>query len=231
MKKYISIVVICLAFMTLGSCSKDTEGLTGITYYPVIELDGPVDETILAGTPYVEHGYKATLNGEDYTSEVEVVTNLNFNDPQPGYYYINYTAINADGFSTTVSRHILVVDENDPVNGWYTSNPSSNRDYNGITYFGGFPVMIYCNADGSYHVSDLLGGWYEYRAGYGSQYALVGDISVDANGNIGYINSITPAWGYTADSITDGSFDAETGTMTYTITFMGMVFNMTLDKD
>ena len=231
MKKYISTMAVGLALMTLASCSKDTEGLTGITYYPVIELDGPTDETILAGSPYVEPGYKATLNGEDYTAEVEVVTNLNLNDPKPGYYKIDYIATNEDGFSAVASRYILVVDENDPVNGWYTTNPSSYRDSNGYTYFGGYPVMIYCNADGSYHVSDLLGGWYEYRAGYGSQYALVGDINVDANGKIEYINSITPAWGYTADGITDGIFDAETGVMTYTITFKGMVFNMTLDKD
>lgn len=220
-----------LVLMTLASCSKDTEGMTGVTYYPVLELEGAVEETIVAGTPYTEPGYKATLDGEDYTSEVVVTTNLNFSDPQPGFYSIQYTATNADGFSTTVARYILVVDQNDPVNGWYTSNTGSFRDYNGTIYFGNYPVMIYSNGDGSYHISDLLGGWYEYRAGYGSDYALGGDISVAEDGTITLLDSYVPGFGMSATGLSDGKFDKDAGTIKYIVGFGGMNFNMTFDKD
>lgn len=234
MKKYISTMAVGLALLTLASCSKDTEGLTGITYYPILELEGPLDETILAGSPYVEPGYKATLDGEDYTSEVVVTTNLNFSDPQAGYYTILYTATNPEGFSATAARHIFVVDQNDPINGWYTTNTGSFRDYNGTTtYYGDFPVMVYSNGDGTYHVSDLLGGWYEYRAGYGPSYALGGEISVDADGNIKLLSSYLSGWRDSANSLTDGKFDKEAGTIKYIVDYTEyhMLFNVTLDKN
>lgn len=41
MKKYISTLLGLCALMVLAtSCDKDTEGLTGTTYYPVFELQG-----------------------------------------------------------------------------------------------------------------------------------------------------------------------------------------------
>lgn len=40
MKKYILISAMALGLLATA-CSEDTEGLTGVTYYAVIELDGP----------------------------------------------------------------------------------------------------------------------------------------------------------------------------------------------
>lgn len=51
MKKHISILASALAVLSMGSCSKDTEGLTQITYYAVITLDGPVYDQVVAGFP------------------------------------------------------------------------------------------------------------------------------------------------------------------------------------
>lgn len=222
-----------LALLALASCSKDTEGLTGITYYPVIELDGPIYDTAVAGTPFTDPGYSASLNGEDYTANVEVITNMNLSNPQPGYYSIVYSATNSDGFSASATRYVLVSDNSDPVSGYYTVNTGSFRDYNGTIFYGGYPEIVYANGDGTYHVSDLMGGWYQYRAGYGVSYAMSGDISIDADGTITLLKSLVPGWGDAANYLADGTFDAETGTMKYIVSYTNypFLFNVILDKD
>lgn len=222
-----------LALLALASCSKDTEGLTGITYYPVLELEGPVYDQAVAGTPFVDPGYSASLNGEDYTDHVEVSTKMDLSNPKPGYYTITYSATNSDGFSASVSRYVLVSENDDPVSGYYTTNQDSYRDYNGETYYGGYSEIVYANGNGTYHISDLLAGWYEYRAGYGSAYALGGDISVDADGNIELISSYLSGWGDSANGLTDGKFDAASGTIKYIVSYTDypFLFNVTLDKN
>lgn len=222
-----------LALLALASCSKDTEGVTGITYYPVIELDGSIYDTAVAGTPFQDPGYSSSLNGEDYTSNVVITTKMDLNNPKPGYYTIVYSATNSDGFSASATRYVLVSDTDDKASGYYTVNTDSYRDYNGITYYGGYQEVIYANGDGTYHISDLLAGWYEYRAGYGSAYALEGEVSIDADGNISLISSYLSGWGDSAESFTDGKFDAEAGTIKYIVeyTTYPFFFNVTLDKN
>ena len=222
-----------LALLALGSCSKDTEGLTGITYYPVIELEGPINDMAVAGTPFVDPGYSASLNGEDITADVTVTSKMDFSNPQPGYYSISYSATNADGFSASAVRYVLVASNDDPVSGYYTTNTDSFRDYNGTTYYGGYPVIVYANGDSTYHISDLLAGWYAYRAGYGSAYALGGELSVDADGNIELLDSYLSGWGDSANDLTDGKFDQETGTIKYIVSYTDypFLFNVTLDKN
>lgn len=233
MKKYISTMAVGLTLLTLASCSKDTEGLTGITYYPVIELEGPINDMAVAGTPFVDPGYSASLNGEDITADVVVTSKMDFNNPQPGYYSITYSATNADGFSAAAVRNVLVAENSDAVSGYYTTNEDSFRDYNGTIYYGGFPVTVYANGDGTYHISDLLAGWYQYRAGYGANYALEGELSIDAEGNIELLDSYLIGWGDSANGLTDGKFDKEAGTIKYIVDYTeyNMLFHVTLDKN
>lgn len=233
MKNHISAMAAGLAMLSLASCSKDTEGLTGITYYPVIEMEGPVYDQIETGVAYEDPGYSAMLNGEDYTSEVEVITDLDFSNPQPGFYTILYSAVNADGFTTTCTRYVLVTDADDPVSGYYTVSEDSYRDYNGITYYGGFQEVIYGNGDGTYHVSDLLAGWYEFRAGYGSSYAMQGEIEVADDGTVTLLDSYVPGWRDEANYLEDGTFDEATGTLKYVVSYTDypFLFNVTMEKN
>lgn len=226
-------MVVGLALMTLGSCSKDTEGLTGITYYPVIELEGPVNEVAIAGVPFVDPGYSASLNGEDITSQVQISTNMDLNNPQPGYYSIVYSATNSDGFSASAVRSVIVAENDDPVSGFYKTNGDSFRDYNGTVYYGGYPVIVYANGDGTFFISDLLAGWYQYRAGYGSNYALQGVLGIDENGDIELIDSYLIGWGDSANELIDGKFDQEAGTIKYIVSYTDypFFFNVTLDKN
>jgi len=60
------------------SCEKTTEGLTGITYYPVITLNGDYG-VIYLGETYEDPGCVAIMNGEDVSSQVTVNSNINPN--------------------------------------------------------------------------------------------------------------------------------------------------------
>lgn len=233
MKKYCSIIGVALAALAITSCSKDTEGVTGITYYPVIELDGPIYDQAPAGHAYVDPGYSASLNGEDYTQNVKVTSALDFADPKPGYYSISYSAVNSDGFSATATRYVLVAEADDKASGYYSTDPTSFRVASGNTVYYGDSYFVYVagNGDGTYEVSDLLAGWYEYRAGYGSSYALGGELAIADDGTVSLVDSYLPGWGDSADDLTDGSFDAATGTISYLVQYAGMEFHVTMVKD
>lgn len=228
--KLILAVAFAAAALATASCS-DKEGQTGITYYADIVLDGPTKAVAPAGTPFVDPGFTATMQGKDVTDEVEVNTDMNLASPQPGYYTITYSLTNADGFTASAVRYVLVTDPSDPISGYYTTAPDSYRDYNGQTYFGGYPVVVYGTGSDRYYVSDLLGGWYEYRAGYGAKYALTGEIAVAADGSISLISSFLQGWADGADYL-EGAADTAAGKLSWTVGYAGMMaFNVVLDKD
>ena len=81
------------------SCEKTTEGLTGITYYPVIEVTGGT-QVIYVGEDYVDPGCTAVMNGEDITDQVTVTDNID--NTAVGIYTVNYSAVNEQGFSASV---------------------------------------------------------------------------------------------------------------------------------
>lgn len=232
MKKYISSVLVGAALIVLSaSCSKDTEGMTGITYYPVLELKGNPTEIITSGHSYADPGATATLNGEDVTDQIKVTTSLDFNDPKPGYYTIGYSVVNTDGFASSATRYVLVTDPNEPATGFYTVNSDSYRDYKGTVYFGGYEILIYGDGHGNYSVSDLLGGWYEFRAGYGSSYALTGDVTITADGTVSLVSSFLEGWGDGADEMTEGKFDAATKTIQWDVVYAGMPFHISATQN
>ncbi len=232
MKKYISIMASALAVLSLASCSKDTEGLTEITYYAVIDLEGPVYDQAVAGTPYVDPGYKATMQGEDITSEVKITTDMDLQNPKPGYYTVTYSAINADGFPASSTRYVLVADADDPASGYYTTDANSYRvSSGGTTYYGrSFSIVVYGDGTGTYNVSDFLGGWYDQRAGYGGSYAAVGQFDLAADGSISLVDSSVAGWGDSLSALNDAGFDAATGTISWVAVYAGMEFHVTMTK-
>lgn len=220
-------LLITMAFvgiaMIFNSCTDDsTEGLTRITYYPELTLEGDKTLYLDKGTSFTDPGYTAILNGEDVSDQVEISTNLNTN--KSGIYTISYSIMNADGFSSSASRKVIVTDPNDAIEGIYYTDPESYRLYNGaqVAYGNSFTILILNNGDGTYSVDDLLGGWYCQRAGYGSNYAMQGIISVSADGSIDMLASYVPGWGDTATGMTDGKF--EDGTITWNLEYTDYPF-------
>ena len=213
-------MLFALVALVMTSCGdKKSEGLSRITYYPSIELEGDSYIVWEKGTPYVDPGYTSMMNGEDVTAEVTVSGTPDVT--KSGIYNVTYTTKkNEDGFDASASRTVVVLDPNSEIEGFYLTQPDSYRSYNGndVAYKNAYEILIIDNGDGTLTVDDLFGGWYCQRAGYGTNYAAYGLISLDADGTVGYIDSIVPGWGDSLDDLT-GTY--EDGVFTIDATYVG----------
>lgn len=113
MKKYLNIIAIGVLCMTLFSCKKQSfnypEGTVGsskITIYPILELKGERFVAVPMGGTYSEAGVDATIAG----APVDVVIGGQVNTAAAGLYMLSYTATNADGFSASLLRTVVVYD-------------------------------------------------------------------------------------------------------------------------
>lgn len=183
MKKII--ITLLIASSLFVSCDNiDTANVSQITQYPILTLNG--DETIFVplGSPYVDPGVVA-MEGDnvisttstaigDYRGAKTIDTNI------MDQYTQTYTAVNKDGFSATISRTVIVYQTGDLVNsieGVYTSTvkrngsllPASQGSSVDMEY-----VYIWKNANGTYQVSDAIGGWYSIGRNYGLGYITPG---------------------------------------------------------
>lgn len=231
-KNFLSVIISLIGAITLlSSCSKDTtEGKTFITYYPTLSLEGETFIVLAKGSEYQEPGYEAILNGKDVTNDVKV--NHNINKDKSGLYTITYTIANADGFGKSSARQILVIDMNDPVEGLYKTTLESHRMASGTRtdYGKEFDLYILSNGNGTYTINDMLGGYYEQRAGYGSDYAMVGVFSVEDDGTIVGISGDVAGWGDSMDSLDDAQFDKANSTISWKVVYADMDFYVTMKK-
>ncbi len=231
-KRFIFAMMAIASMLSLASCDdKETEGLTGITYYAVLDLEGETEMVVNKGDTFVDPGFTATLNGENVNDQVVINSNVNTN--KSGVYKVTYSVTNADGFTASSSRTVIVLDLNDDVEGFYIVDASSYRDYNGTTTAFGrpFQVLVINNGDGTYTVDDILGGWYCQRAGYGANYNMEAIITINDDDTVTLEDSYIPGWG---DGLTDfeGTFDATASTFTYRAVYVsGMAFNVTMSKE
>lgn len=232
MKKiFLYTICFCMAVVGLTSCSDDEEHQdTTITYYVSLDMQGDEFVQVPLGTTYNDAGCKAELDGEDYTSNV-IVSGLDDIDVNTaGLYTVTYTATNPDGYSSSVERTVAVCDPSITTDlaGTYTTAAGTYRDRAGTqTPYTGYSVSITKAAPGIFYVSDMLGGYYEQRAGYGSSYALHGYWQLLADGTLKALSGGVDGWGDTYDAFT-GSYDATTGTISACTTYAGMDFYIVL---
>ncbi|QXU41421.1 immunoglobulin-like domain-containing protein [Pedobacter sp. D749] len=113
MKRYLIIIILGVISMTYSSCKKESfdypEGYVGIskiTVFPIITMKGDKYVAVAKGATYTDAGATAAAG----TSNIEVkVTGLP-NTATAGVYLITYSATNADGFSATTTRSVVVYD-------------------------------------------------------------------------------------------------------------------------
>ncbi len=224
-------MMLALVSFALTSCGdKDSEGLSRFTYYPVLELQGETSLVVAKGSTFQDPGYTATLNGEDVSSQVTV--NSNVNTAKSGVYTVVYSIKNSDGITANAKRTVVVLDPNDPVEGFYLNKADSYRLRQGaqVAYGKAFEILLISNGDGSYDVDDLLGGWYCQRAGYGTNYAMQATIVINADGTVGCTSSYVPGWGDSLDDF-EGTYDAATGTFNIKAVYAEMDFVQTWVKE
>ena len=232
-KNILLIAAIALLALGLTSCEKQSAGKTSITYYAEIVLEGDAYIILPIGTKYVEPGYSATMAGKDVTDQVDVAGAVD--SSTSGVYVITYSMTNADGFASSASRTVVVLDPADPVEGFWVCDPTSFRVNANtgaeVAYDAPFEILILNNGDGTYDVDDLFAGWYAQRAGYGSSYAMWGTIAIDDSGAIELLESLVDGWGDSLDAM-EGKFDAGTSTITYQAVYAEyLIFNVTLTKE
>lgn len=227
MKRTLNIFMGLVLAAGMISCEKTTEGVTGITYYPVIELNGGT-EVIYVGETYEDPGYTAVMNGEDITDQVTVADNID--NTTVGTYSVVYSAVNEQGFSASASRTVYVVAEAG-VENLYVGRMTTPK---GAVLSGG-THLVTDNGDGTYTLDDVMGGyycWYTYP-GYdamGYDFFAEVDFTLDADGVMTQVGEVG-GWYFAADVklfIIDGQYDAATGVITFNTSYNGSTLNVVL---
>ncbi|HQA74489.1 BT_2262 family domain-containing protein [Flavobacterium sp.] len=175
MKKIISILVITFLIV---SCSKeDTGNVSRVTNYPEFTLLGDDVIFVNKGNEFIDPGVIVTEGGVEIPYETTITgtyrggTTLDTNVVD--VYQIVYSAINQDGFSGSIARTVYVIENGDlttNISGLYTStvvrNGSSSAQYTNMEY-----ILVWKKDNGTYEMSDGIGGYYAIGRAYGSGYA------------------------------------------------------------
>jgi len=230
MKKTITLLFCAAIISIVCSCEKKSEGLTRTTYYASITLQGGDEIIVDKGSEYKDPGYYAEMKGEDITDQVQVTSNVD--TKVSGIYSIVYSAINEDGFPSSATRTVYVLDPNDPIEGFYTTLEVSA---NGSTkYNGPWTTLILSLGNSKYSTTDYFGGWYAQGRGYGSTYAMTGEFTINGS-DVAYNKSYIAGWGDSLDNTPGeviGSYSPSEGNLEWTLSYAGsMTFKVKISKD
>ncbi|MBR3009687.1 MAG: DUF5012 domain-containing protein [Prevotella sp.] len=223
-KNIIYAMLLALGVITLASCDKDTEGLSRITTYAVLEMNGESFMKVNVGGSFNDPGCVATMGGEDVTDQIQV--NSNVDTSKPGFYNVNYVVYNDDGFPASASRTVMVVDPNNFAGVYLGESEFGSRHYYDA------PINITKRADGTFLIDDLAGGFYCYGRypGYEPTYDfhLEAILQLNADNTIEVLAQGSWYWGDPMEDVS-GSYDPATGTIKLVMDF-GAPFYVTLTK-
>ena len=214
MKKIISLFAL-VAFVLVGftSCDYDSKDDAYVTHYVSIDLNEGDTYLVAKGTTYTDPGYTATEGTEDVTSKVTVSGDVDVNNM--GIYNVTYSAVNKDGFSSSVTRKVLVYDPEvtTDISGKYSvaSTDGSQALFDRYSVIGN-SVTLTQLAPGLYSISDYWGGLYAQTLNYGAAYSCTGYFAFGKDNSITGISSSDP-WNSAMTSVT-GSYDPATGKVT-----------------
>ena len=125
--------IIFPGFFTIFSCSKSnfsyptgTVGISKIVYFPIISINGPRYTAVVQGSAFNDPGAAAILNGD--TTAYTVTGNPGpVSTGTPGVYTLTYTSSNAQGYTASDWRIVVVIPASvasDPV--------VSTNDFSGV---------------------------------------------------------------------------------------------------
>lgn len=223
MKKILYSLLIGLAILFASCEDETTQDHSSLTYYVALELKGDAFMKVPVNTAYNEPGVIATENGEDVASKV--VFDGSVDPTKMGLYHLTYSAVNKDGFPSSISRTVAVYDPSVTVSipsGTYKLAAGSNR-YNktsgAVTAYSGYSIKINEEAPGIYSVSDFLGGYYDQRAGYGSNYAMKGYMKINNDYTFDILSGDVAGWGDSYETFENATYDTTTGTLSWAVAY------------
>ena len=223
--------MLCTTVMSLTSCNDDKDQLTDtrITNYIVLTINGDKVVYVDTGTSYEDAGCKAEAAGQDVSDKI-VTTNL-VDTKLIGPYTVTYKATNEDGFSSSAIRYVYVGAPltGNVATGSYRQTYNADGTPKAQVAWSGFDIDMLTDGSGKYWVEDLLGGYYEQRAGYGAAYSMKGFLQVNADNTVDLVSGGDVAgWGDSYSDFKDGKFDPTTKTISYCVVYAGMDFNVIL---
>jgi hypothetical protein len=232
--KKIFLFGLMLGAMTLGltSCNDDNDQLTDtrVTNYIQLSINGDDVVYVDANSTYTDAGCKAELAGEDVSDMVKVYNPVNTS--MIGPYEIVYEAVNADGFAASAYRTVYVgtAVTGTVANGTYRQTYNDDGSSKAKTAYSGYNIDVLTDGNGAYWVSDLMGGYYEQRQGYGEAYSMKGYLKVNDDNTVSFAGGgDVVGWGDALDDFLNGKYDPATKTLSYTVVYAGMDFNVILN--
>ena len=126
---YVIIIILC----TAAGCNKSnfnyptgSVGISKIVYFPTISINGSRYVAVAQGSTFTDPGAAAILNG-DTTSYTTSGNPGPISTSTPGVYTLTYTAANAQGYTATDWRIVVVIPAS------VASDPIASRnDFSGV---------------------------------------------------------------------------------------------------
>jgi hypothetical protein len=108
MIKGIKYTAIAILTGMLFACEPDkvTEGISDITFFPVITMKGEQWDQVPLGTKYTDPGVESKENADVITTKITGAVD----ETKAGVYTIRYDAVNKDGYASTEYRYVGVID-------------------------------------------------------------------------------------------------------------------------
>lgn len=216
-------------FTAFLGCEKESEGLSKITYFPEIILDGGA-VVVAIGGDYVEPGYTGSEQGVDKTGDIIVSNNINA--AKAGIYSVTYTLINGDGIKKVESRSVVVAvaDADAPASGVYSTTTVRTESDGSNPRPRSSEISVINIGDDVFEISCFLG--YYYAAGYGPAYAMVGTVKFNkADNTFTLVESSLEGWGDSLEAFNNGSYNPETGVLYWESIYAGAdIFAVTCTK-
>ncbi|MBN1789880.1 MAG: DUF5011 domain-containing protein [Bacteroidales bacterium] len=239
---YILFASLLLPFM---GCEKEYEDESGITFFPVFEMEGESEMIHTIGVPYTDGSVTATEDGNPLDVRVSVIGEFT------GYsgttvdvdvidkYVISYAATNADGYEGVATRTVFIAPPNEDMvtglEGVYLANVQRTPAFAVLPQYSDMKyVYILKTGDKTYELSCALGGYYSIGRAYGTDFAFQGAVitanDIPAN-NFTISQATAPGFGNVAD-ISSFTVDAVNKRITFTSTadFDNGVFHVQLEQ-
>jgi hypothetical protein len=223
MKKIIFLLTITAAFM-LSSCEKDSLGVSKVTTYAKISLNGASTIFSQMGTPFNDPGCVALEGTTDISSRIVVDPVLD--GTVGGMYTVTYKVANSDGFWASTTRKVYIGDFTAPLSGNYKSAGLKRKTLSSgaqSSFAGPYTVMVFSIGGGKYFIGDMIGGWYQYGRSYGAAYAGPGHVKVNADNTVSMVYGYPWVWGPCSITATGATVDPTTKTWVLHTTGAGVL--------
>jgi len=237
MKKIIYSILLVASIFGVASCTNvSTEDDSIITYYFSFKMLGASTILVPVGTSFTDPGVTATEKGVDVTNEI-VVGGDEVDPNVVGLYKITYSGTNVDGFTTSVTRTVIVCDPTvtTDMSGNYTTADGTHRIRSGVRVdFSGYPIVVAKIAPGFFSISDFFGGYYFPRlkdSDLTVDYTAIGYVQLNSDNSLTLLTSSVKAWGDALDGLENGVYDPDAETLYWEAKYAGdMSFNVFLTK-